>query len=280
MAPQVKKIEIHTHPVGEEIYLKEISEFDERGNLILQEEYLPDGSIENKTESWYDGDNRILEEKQYTDEGVLADHKKYNRNEQGELLKVEIAYQDGSKAFQTSHIDPDSLLETIEEKDEDDELEFRELNQYNSDKQLLSKEVYDFNNKLKEAFTYEYNSDGNLVKRAQFDHKRKPELQTEYKYNENGLMVYRANRNRKGKLSDFLKVEYDSKGQVVKQSFSDNFFFVFEYDTNGNAVLEERLSANNEMEYQSRFEYDENKQLIKEINAGFTRELTYHYHKA
>ena len=277
MKKAVKRIETKTYPNDEEGYLSQVTEFDAAGNQLLLIDYLPDGSIENKIDSKYD-DNNLLEEKQYTDEETLTDHKCYFRNQDGQIERIEITYQDGSVAIQTHRIDPKTNTETIEELHENGDLEFREVLEYDKDKNLKARDVYDFNNKLKEAFTYTYNEGGLLVNRKQLNPKRKLEIETRYEYNGNGLISYRANLNRKGKLSDFLKVEYDANGQVIKQNFSGKFFFTFEYDAQGNAVLEERYSAGNELEYQSRFEYDDNNQMIKEINSAFVRELHYSYH--
>ena len=91
-------------------------------------------------------------------------------------------------------------------------------------------------------------------------------------------MVYRCNRNRKGVLSDFIKIDYDENGQIIKQNISGKYSFIFEYDQEGRTVLEERYLANNQLEYQSLYEYDDEGRMTKEVKLEFTKEYKYEFY--
>lgn len=276
MSKQVKKAVTTTTPENTQGFISNIKEFDRNGNLVLEADFSGPGLPESKIVNLYDDQNRLIEKKQYTEGDELADHQVFFRNQDGQLLKTEVHYPDGSKSIIVEKTDG-RKSETIEE-DEDGELESKEVNHFNKDGLVELRELYDFNHNLVEAYTFEYNEAKQLVRRDQLDRKKKLFLYTLFEYDQKGRNTKRANFNRKGKLSDFLAVEFDENDQIVKQNFGGKFHFIFGYDQNGNTILEERLRADGEMEYRSTFEYDEEGRLRKEVNTDFIRETTYEFH--
>ena len=272
-----KKLEIVTNTPDGNSYTSEINHYDENGNVVENIEFEEDGSIHSKIITKYDNEGRQLEEIIWLDGEPASEHKKYFRKPDGSLDRIEISYEDGSTAIQYMKKDEANHIEEWIEEDEDGELETRELVKYDEKGNILSREVYDYRNKLKEAFEFEYSDNGSLVERRQLDNKRKLVIVTEYEYDDDKNLVFRANRNRKGVLSDFVKIEYDQKGQVVKQNISGKYSFVFEYDAEGRTVLEERYLAGQQLEYQSRFKYDEDGRMTKEVNLEFTKSFNYEF---
>jgi hypothetical protein len=109
------------------------------------------------------------------------------------------------------------------------------------------------------------------------DQRRKLIIETEYKYSDTGLLILRVSRNRRGELSDFLKIEYNEKGLPVKQSFSGKYTFLFEYDDQGNTVMEEQYSGDT-LDNRITSEYDENNRVIVEEQFKFSRHFEYEYY--
>jgi len=274
---KIKNIETHITNSEDLTYKSARSEYDIAGNITLEEEYSEEGEIETKIESIYDEKGNLCDQKQYTDNDLLTDHRVMTRDEDGNLLETNVFFADDSKSIITKSIDESQSFEETKEIDEDGQLETREVMHFNDDKQTILHEIYNFDNKLTEAFRFTYNDQGQVSRREQLDQRKKLLLYTDFTYDEEGRTTLRTNHNRKGKLSDFLKVDYDEKGQVVEQNFSGKFFFKFEYDTKGNTVLEERMNANNDVDFQSRFEYNEDNNLKQEINLEFTKVLSYEY---
>jgi len=274
---KTKSVIVHITTTEDNTYKSSRTEYDIAGNIILEEEYSEEGEIESKIESVFDKKSNLIEQKQYTDNELLTDHRVMVRDEEGILLQTNVFFSDGSKSILTKSLDEAQNLEETKEIDEDGQLESREVHHFNGDKQTILHEIYNFDNKLTEAFRFTYNDQGRVARREQLDQRKKLLLYTDFTYDEEGRTTLRTNHNRKGKLSDFLKVDYDEKGQVIEQNFSGKFFFKFEYDTKGNTVLEERMNANNEIDYQSRFEYDEDNNLKQEINLQFSKVLSYEY---
>ncbi len=275
--PEPKKLEIIFADLNGDSFTNEIYQYDGNGNTIEHIEYETKGVMLNKIVSKYDGGNRVTEERIFADGEIMSEHKKHIRKEDGKLERIEIDYQDGSTSIQYKKKDEENNTEEWIEEDEDGELESREVVEYDEKGKILQREVFDYRGKLKEVFVFEYDDNGDLETRKQLDNKKKLVLTTEYEYDDNKNMVYRANRNRKGLLSDFVKIDYDTAGQVVKQNISGKYSFVFEYDQEGRTVLEERYLPGNQLEYQSLYEYDEEGRMTKEVNLEFTKTYNYEF---
>ena len=99
-------------------------------------------------------------------------------------------------------------------------------------------------------------------------------IETEFRYNAADQIEFRANRNRKGQLSDFLKIEYNELGQVTRQNLSGQYFFSFQYDGNGNIVVEERYLGE-ALDHRTSYEYNAQNQLVQEDQPELIKE--YHY---
>ena len=209
MKKKIHRIEIRTQTQGEDKYLNELSVFDHSGNPTLQEEYSVEGEVESRIESKYDDEGRLIEQKQLIENGELADHKVFTRDDSGKIIRTEIYFQGGSKSIQTNIYDPEEKTLELLEVDEDGELETKEVSHLNEEKLVLLKEIYNYEDKLTEAFRYSYDQHGNMIRRDQLDHRKKLIIYTEYEYDDSKRVVIRASRNRKGKLSDFLKIDYD-----------------------------------------------------------------------
>lgn len=229
-------------------------------------------------ESEFNANNDVLEVTTYLDEQEIAERKVYDRSDDGRIEKVNIEFTDGSISIQTIERDEVNHTENWIERDEEGELESREFLKFNENGKVILKETYDFNDKLTEAFEYEYYPGGDLAMRRHLDDRRKLILETEYKYSEAGLLTLRVSRNRRGDLSDFLKVEYNEKGLPVKQSISGKYHFTFEYDENGNSIVEEQYTGDS-LENRTTSEYDANNRLVQEEQLKMIRRFEYEYYE-
>ena len=276
---EVRTLRETTSPKDEdsESFVSQIVHYDKAGNEISRQEFNDQEEFESKGETIYDANNKVVEVTTYLDEHDIAERKKYVRNAEGRIEQVNIEFTDGSVSIQTIERDEENITENWIERDEDGELESREFMKFNDQGSVILKETYDFNDKLTEAFEYEYHPGGEMSIRRHLDQRHKLILETEYKYSESGLLILRVSRNRRGELSDFLKVEYNEKGLPVRQSFSGKYLFEFEYDDNGNAIVEEQYSGET-LENRITSEYDENNRLISEDQVKFSLLFEYEYY--
>ena len=276
---QLRSLRVTTFPKDEdsESFISQIVHFDRAGNEIAHYEYHGRDVFESKVETRFNVNNQVIEVTTYLDEHEIAERKVYVRNKDGKTEQVNIVFTDGSVSVQTIERDEENNTENWIERDEDDELESREFLKFNTEGKLILRELYDFNDKLTEAFEYEYNPDGEMSIRRHLDERRKLILETEFKYSESGMLLLRVSRNRRGDLSDFLKIEYNDKNLVVRQSFSGKFIFIYEYDEDGNVVVEEEYSGDT-MDNRITSEYDSNNRIVLEDQVKFSKRFEYEYY--
>jgi len=276
---QLRSLRVTTIPKDEdsEPYVSQIVHFDRAGNEIARYEYNGPDQFESKVETKFNENNQVIEVTTYLDENDIAERKAYLRNSEGKIEKVNIEFTDGSVSIQTIERDDLNNTENWIERDEDDELESREFVKYNADRKVILREMYDFNDKLTEAFEFEYNANGEISVRRHLDERRKLILETEFKYSDSGLLLLRVSRNRRGDLSDFLKIEYNDKEQIVRQSFSGKYIFAYEYDDQGNAVVEEEFSGDN-LDNRILSEFDADNRVVLEEQSKFSKKFEYEYY--
>lgn len=272
-------MKVLTIPNDEDLvpFTSQIVHYDRAGNEIARYEFNGPDSFESRTETRFDERNQIEEVTSYLDEHQIAERKTYVRNSEGLIDQVNIEFTDGSVSVQTIERDIQNRTENWIERNEDDELESREFLKFNSNGKVILRELYDFNDKLKEAYEFEYNERNDVAVRRQLDERRKLILETEYRYTDSGELRLRVSRNRRGELSDFLKIEYDDNGHVLRQSFSDKYIFKYEYDENGNVVVEEEYSGET-LDNRITSEYDADNRLIPEEQAKYSKRFEYQYY--
>ncbi|MCD6331828.1 MAG: hypothetical protein J7L89_01000 [Bacteroidales bacterium] len=278
---KVKTLKVTTQPKdGEtEPFISQIINYDPEGRELANYQYSGPGIFESKNETKYDSNGAVIEEITYQDEHEIAERKTYTRDQKGEIIRIDSTFTDGSVSIFTFERDPVKGTENRIERDEDGALESRELLQFDEEGRIIRRELYNYRDKLTEAYTYEYNESGQLIHRRQLDQRGKLVIDTTYQYTETGLLQLRANRNRKGHLSDFIKMEYDSNGRVVLQNLSNKYFFEFEYDRNGNPIVEERY-AGDELDNRTTFDYDEENRLLREEQPELIREYHYEFYES
>ncbi len=276
----LKSVKISNTPKGEsgEPWVSQILQYDRHGRELANYQYSAPGVFESKTEYRYDENGRLLEETTYQDEHEIAERKTFQLDPAGEPERISIDFNDGSQSFRIRVKDPDNRTENWIEQDEDGEQENRECKTFDAEGNLLLKEVYDHRDKLTEAFEYEHNASKQVVRRLQLDNRKKLVIETRFSYTTGGLLELRANYNRKGQLSDFIKIEYDDHGRVFRQNISNKFFFEFEYDQNGNTIVEERYTGE-ELEHRTTYSYDKNNRVVLEEHPDMIREFTYEYYQ-
>ncbi|MDD4645483.1 MAG: hypothetical protein PHY99_05805, partial [Bacteroidales bacterium] len=269
---------VTTFPKDEELesYVSQIIHYDQAGNEIARYEFRGPGVFESKTETKFNENNQVIEATTYLDEHEIAERKVYIRNQEGKVEHIDIEFSDGSISVQNVERDEENHTENWIELNEDDELESREFFKFDANGNMILRESYDFNDKLTEVMEYEYNQNGLVSLRRQLDERRKLILETEFKYSESGSLLLRASRNRRGDLSDYLKIEYNDRDQVVRQSFSGKYNFIYEYDEQGNPVVEEEYSGD-QLDNRITSEYNADNKIILEDQIKYSKQFEYEY---
>lgn len=172
------------------IYNKEVL-FNLDGNKIEKNDYIPDGTIANRTVYLYQKDI-LIEHNNYDSQGMLFGTGKYETNDNGQVIRLNYKTNDGRYNWSESYLyDNQGNLSEIkrfktEEKNDTKEIyTFNEngyvtTSEFHRDNQLVSKNDYNYDaegnfNQLNfgdsAVYTYKYNYDakGNWIKKIIFE---------------------------------------------------------------------------------------------------------------
>ncbi|MCP4177024.1 MAG: hypothetical protein GY756_04585, partial [bacterium] len=174
---------------------KEISEYNEKGELTKLTDYDSDTQINTITI--------------------------YERNEEGKLLKEEITYVHAgdSKSFKVYTFNNNALQ--IETTDDEGDLEGKEIYKYNEDNLLIEKIKYNEYDEIEEQILNEYDENSLLIK-TQY-----PQVSTQiysehhFIYNGDKKIIEEKTINKKGNITTRTERTFDEKDRVVNITFNN-----------------------------------------------------------
>jgi len=137
------------------------AELDENGNTTLDVKYDLNGKVEDKIKNTFDKNGNLIEEITYLDGREIAEHKTYERDENGKILKAYKHYHDKTKDTINYEYNSDGQLKKITIVDSYGEVESVNVFKYESGRVVLN-EKYEYDELIeKEEFVYDEN--GNLT---------------------------------------------------------------------------------------------------------------------
>lgn len=237
-------------------------EFDDRGNMLKDVVFKPNGEIESALGYTYDERNRLTEEIHYYEGGDTGERIRFKLDEEGNRIEIETTYADGSISLKK--IVRFENMVSVKSYDEDGDFESEELIKYN-DKGGVIEEI-------------EYNEDRNIVKQDiyEYDEKDRLKSKTEYaennefivkilvEYNEKGNVSSETHLTRKNEVLRKNSYEYDEAGNQIGWG-NNQHITKTSLDDNGNPVKEEVLNAANGLvENFKEFKYNEQGLLAEE----------------
>ncbi|MEZ5197217.1 MAG: hypothetical protein R2764_12690 [Bacteroidales bacterium] len=228
------------------------TEFDEKGNLVLEIKYNEEAEVDEKLEITYDDNGFIKEEKSFFEGNELSDHASYERDENGVIRKSFKHYQDGTTDTINYRYDTDGNLIEKVTVDSYDEVESKELATYENGK-LILKEIYEYD-ELMAKETYLFDDYGNMIEH----HTWSPDdgnRSYKHVYDEKGNLIQSNQYNNKEELSGKAVYSYNKIGKVV-EAIEETPYGTSKtsitYDENGNAV--EQLETNSSGEVNNKVE--------------------------
>lgn len=298
MGDKIKSIEVFRHDhviksinseeVETEQYKYQLKEFDEAGNELLEINYTPDGNVQDKTERLFDDEKRLIEEKYYDGEDLLAEHRTYQYNEEGKAEKEFLHYLDGSKDTIYYSYDENGHLKEKKTEDEDAYVERQEFFINDPQGRVLKHEIIE-EEEVKRKDEYERNQEGEIEESRHIDNENMEEFRLEHAY-ENGQRT----ATRKYDATDQLieKYEYrnedDRVAMIIHELPGEKNITQFAYDDKGNIVKQEEFDRENtllnrvERQYNKHGDVTESKTFINLQGRGIDRnyflKYSYAYH--
>lgn len=273
MTKKVKSTTIHKYdviyrsgPDSEpelEGYKYSYTQYDESGRIIGDIRYDEEGEVDEKAVFAYDSDGNIVDEKSFLADEELADHRTYERDDKGEILRSYRHYADGTKdTVEYRRDQKGNIIEKVT-VDSDGETESVEKFEYHGDN-LTKRQLFEYDELvLDESFIYD--NDGNLS-----EQKRWTEAEEHFtyvnKYDSKQKITSILKYNEKDKLVARIDYEYNSKGDPVKiteESQTGINKTTIEYDGEGNAIRQTETNANGEINNRVERKFNEDGQVIE-----------------
>jgi len=270
----MKKIKsITTFTINSEIdkeYNSMREERDENGNVICQEQFYMDGSIEQKIERVFNEKNEVVEERQFTTEDAPDQVIKYTYQADGKLLQIATHYLDGSITFHRYERNLTNNSTNIKIVDDQDAFEGNEYRVFDQENRVLEEKIEGEDQALVYHIFNSYNDEGRMVQRKIID---AHEIQTNYNYayevNEKGLINEIKITNEDNEVIRSESFQYDDKGNATQHTILDmaNGYQVNDfrtYDEQENVIHFERKKPNGELIEENHFKYNEDNLIIEE----------------
>jgi len=233
------------------------STFNEAGKTLLEIRYNEDGEVEEKFVNKYDAEGRLTEEITYLSDEEMAEHKSYERNEQGKIIRAYKHYQDGDK--DTIHYKRDDDGKLIEKNtiDSYDEEEAREIIEYVNDK-VKQRKVYEYDELMLDE-SYSYDDEGNITEFSKWT------IEDENSkffnlFDKKGNLVKAMKHNLKDEM--ISKAEYiysvDKLVKITEENQYEKNTTTLTYDEHGNPLEQIELNREGEINNQIIRIYNDN----------------------
>ena len=174
------------------IYNKEVL-FNLDGYKIEKNDYIPDGTLANRTVYLYKQD-QLIEYNNYDSQGMLFGTGKFESNDDGQIVRLNYKTNDGRYNWSESY-------------QYDDNGNVIEVKRFKTEKVIDTKEVYTFNGN-DNIVESEFHKDEKLVSKNKYNYDKEGNF-TELNFGDSSVYTYKYN--------------YDEKGNWIKKIvFEDN----------------------------------------------------------
>lgn len=252
------------------------------GVAVLEEQYYPDGSIENRVERKYDENGTLVEEKFYSEEGEPDSVHHYQLDNSGKISLIKSVYRDGTVGYKHYEYNEADNSEWVTVKDENGEVEAREYRRYDSEGRALEELTYEGTESLQQKVLTSYDDAGRPVKQEiTYEDGYLSTLHYSYEMDDQGRVATAKVTNQKGSEFRYEEFQYDDKNNLVEQYVEDiqnrrTYIRQWEYNGQGQVSVERRLNAQEQPEVEIVYHYNEEGLVVEKETAtmeGNTYEL-------
>ncbi len=238
---RVKNQRINYNRVGyskEDIIVEDFTEsivyYDKNGNILKEERYTFDGSIDLTVINTYNEAQQVVSTSEYDNEGVLMLQVLSFYNEDKKMVEQKTQYGEDTLFYSSRFIFENGLLIRQEAYFEDCFEEVEKEFFYNEHRQLIEERHYDDSGEVQYLFKYQYNEKGEVIEMS------KKELLVEN-------ILSGGNRAEDVRTYEFT---YDSRGNQIKEliyNYDEALItrIYREYDVENRLTVEEEEDLDN-----------------------------------
>lgn len=222
---KVKKLQITLidDNTGEEGVVSVRREFDENGNLLIDER-LPDGiHFGQKIVRTYDAAGRILQEASYSDGEDPDMEVLFEYDDSGRLLRTETRYMAGNATIAYHEHDARDNSEKVRIEDDEGALEEVHFLRTDSSGRLLEEKITGADGRVISWVNRAFDDAGRPVSaRTQDEDGNIHQESWEYEFDEMGRLVYLVLKDEAGRVLREEEYEYDEKGNPTEWRYEDH----------------------------------------------------------
>jgi hypothetical protein len=237
-------------------------EFDERGNLLKDVVFKPNGEIESALGFRFDDKDRLIEEIHYYEGGDTGERILFKLDEEGNRVEIETTYADESKSIKK--IARFENMVSIKTYDEDGDFESEDLIKHNDKGNVIEELSYDEDRKIVKQDMYEYDEENRLHSKTEYAEDNEFIVKILVDYDDRGNIVSETRLNRKNELLGKTTFEYDEKGNRIAWQ-NNHHRTLTTYNSNGKPIKEEVFNGLNGLtESFTEYRYDDQELLAEE----------------
>ena len=251
--------------------------FDLNGNLICEISYNSEGVISEKTEFDY-VDNLLIQKRIFLDETEVAEYRKYFYDIHGNIDYVLVQYTDDTEEKIIYQYDADHNL--ISKKSEEGDGGYEVL-KYDG-KNLIFHQIIDDFDEVEKEENRKYSSDGRLIL---IDLKRYEDGELRnilIHFDIDSKIFLEEVKDKNNALIESKYLNYNDKGHLIEiKTISDEEERIlnFEFDENGNEILQQDVDSQQNIHHSVKRTFDENNNVLSadvEI-FNYGKAIDFHY---
>jgi len=243
-------------------YKHSTTEYDEKGNVVLELKFNNDQKLEDKFVNKYNEDGILIEEKHYLSAKDLAEHKTYDLDDNKKIQKAFKHYNDGSKdTIQYTYDTNGDLVERLT-IDSFDEVEAKVIFEYENQK-LVKQESYEYDDLISKN-TFVYDPDGNMMEESSWTEDESGKRNNFY--DDNGNVEKVLFYNKKDELVAKTTYSYNDENKIigiVEETPYGNSSTVITYDKKGNAIEQIEKNEQGEINNSAVRKFNDNNDVVE-----------------
>ena len=264
-----------------------LTEYNEMGNITLESKYDDDGRFESKETNGYNKEGRLIEEKNYISERQVADHKTYELDEKGKVVKAFKHYDDGSKDTINYEYDGDKNLIKKTTIDSYNEEESQEIALYKNGK-VVRTELIEYDESMKWE-SFELDKEGKILEHKLW-HQDEQEITFKNSYDDKGNIIKTLVYNEKEELTAKTQYGYNTENQlqsIEEETRNGITTTKIKRDKNGNAIEQIEHDGKNEINNSVERKFNENNDITetrvfinmrgRDVNQRYVLKYEYEY---
>lgn len=226
----MQKLTIHTinylrsgyeeNDITPEDYISSIAEYDAQGNIISENSYNPDATLQSATVTEYDDNHHPLLVKNYDGEGMLCEQASFVY-EDGRLMEQKVCYGEGMPEYTTRMVYENGRLVRRDCYDEDEFSYTERKLSYDEKGQLVKDVEFDEDGNEMYVTVNQYDEKGQLTGRVRDEIQQKDRRSVAFEYDENGNKIKDLIYNYDEMLIAKMYYRYDADNRLVEEEEED-----------------------------------------------------------